>query len=348
VSGLPVLELPAGDVLPVPAGEGAVVDDEVHRDRGLLDRDAGQPLGRVHRREGLPDLDGLEARERHDVAGAGDVHFDPVEPVEGVERGDPVPLEGLLGDEARLTQRQQGDLVAHPHAAPLDPSDGDAAEEAREVEGRDQHLERPLGIALRCRDVVQDGLEQRAQIGARVIEFGRGGPGAAGGIQERRVELLGGGLEVDEQPQHLVVHPKRLRVGAVDLVDRHDGPEAERERLPGDEASLRHRAFGRVHQDQHAIHHAQDPLDLAAEIGVARRIHDVDLHALPADRGVLRQDRDPALALERVRIHDPLFHLLVGAERSRLPQHLIHQSGLAVVDVGDDGEIADHSDTSSV
>ncbi len=42
----PVLELPAGDELPVPAGEGAVVHDEVHRDRRLLDRDAREPLGR--------------------------------------------------------------------------------------------------------------------------------------------------------------------------------------------------------------------------------------------------------------------------------------------------------------
>jgi hypothetical protein len=48
------------------------------------------------------------------------------------------------------------------------------------------------------------------------------------------------------------------------------------------------------------------------------------------------------------RIVIPRSRLLVGAERPGLPQHLIHQSGLAVVDVGDDGEIADHSDTSSV
>ena len=41
----PVPELPAGDVLPVPSGERAVVHDEVDRDRRLLDRDAGEPLG---------------------------------------------------------------------------------------------------------------------------------------------------------------------------------------------------------------------------------------------------------------------------------------------------------------
>ena len=144
------------------------------------------------------------------------------------------------------------------------------------------------------------------------------------------------------------MHPERLGVGPVDLVDGDDRPEPERQRFPGDEPGLRHRALGRVHQDQHPVHHAENPLDLAAEVRVARRVHDVDLDALPAHRGVLGQDGDPALALERVRVHHPLFHLLVGAEGPRLPQHLIHQGGLAVVDVGDDGEIPDQTARPSV
>src|SRR2546426_2466967 len=40
-------------------------------------------------------------------------------------------------------------------------------------------------------------------------------------------------------------------------------------------------------------------------------------------RGVLRQDRNPTLALQRVRVHDPLVHLLVGAEHARLAEHLV-------------------------
>ena len=56
----------------------------------------------------------------------------------------------------------------------------------------------------------------------------------------------------------------------------------------------------------------------------------------------------PALPLERVRVHDPLFDLLVGAERPGLPEHLVHQGGLAVVDVGDDGEITDQTALPSV
>src|SRR4051812_22343704 len=63
-----VPQLAAGDVLSVAAGEGAIVDDEVHRDGGLLDRDSLHPFGMIHRGEGLADLDGLESGERDDVA----------------------------------------------------------------------------------------------------------------------------------------------------------------------------------------------------------------------------------------------------------------------------------------
>ena len=177
------------------------------------------------------------------------------------------------------------------------------------------------------------------EVGARLVQLGGGGARPARGVEERRVELLVGRLQVDEQAEHLVVHPERLGVGPVDLVDGDDGPEPQRQRLSGDEAGLRHRPLGRVHQDQDPVHHAQDPLDLATEIGVARRVHDVDLHALPAHGRVLGQDRDPPLPLQRVGVHDPLFHLLVGTEGSGLPEHLIHQGGLAVIDVGDDGQV---------
>ena len=60
------------------------------------------------------------------------------------------------------------DLVAHPDPAPLDPADGDPADEAGEVEGGDQHLERTLGIALGLGDVIENGLEQRGEIGTRL------------------------------------------------------------------------------------------------------------------------------------------------------------------------------------
>src|SRR5690606_15148532 len=68
---------------------------------------------------------------------------------------------------------------------------------------------------------------------------------------------------------------------------------------------------------------------------------DVDGDALILDGGVLGEDGDAALAFELVRIHHPLGHLLVGAENAALVQQGVDQGRLAVVDVGDDGDVAD-------
>ena len=194
-----------------------------------------------------------------------------LQPVEGVEPGHPVALEGLLARPAPAAP--SGSSATWSPTRTLPRSMRPIAIRPRKLEmvqRGDQHLERPVGIALGLRHVVQDGLEQRLEVGARLVQLGGGGAGPARGIEERRVQLLVGGLEVDEQAEHLVVHPERLGVGPVDLVDRDDGPEPQGQRLPGDEAGLRHRPLGRVHQDQDPVHHPQDPLDLATEVGVAR------------------------------------------------------------------------------
>ena len=136
-------------------------------------------------------------------------------------------------------------------------------------------------------------------------------------------------------------------VGAVDLVDDDDRAQPQRQRLAGDELGLRHRAFGAVDQQDHAVDHRQDALDLAAEIGVAGGVDDVDAGALaalggrPFDRGALGEDGDPALLLEVVRIHRALFDALVVAEGAGLAEQLVDEGGLAVIDVGDDRHVAE-------
>jgi len=47
-----------------------------------------------------------------------------------------------------------------------------------------------------------------------------------------------------------------------------------------------------------------------------------------------------ALALEIVRVHHPLLHVLVRSEGARLLQQLVDQRGFPMVDVGDDREVA--------
>ena len=129
-------------------------------------------------------------------------------------------------------------------------------------------------------------------------------------------------------------------VRAVDLVDDDDRLQPDLERLGDHELGLRQRAFGGIDQHQGAVHHVEDALDLAAEIGVAGRIDDIDAAVVPGHRGDLGQDGDAALALEIVGIHRALGDALVVAERARLLQQPVDQRGLAVVDMGDDGDVA--------
>ncbi len=129
----------------------------------------------------------------------------------------------------------------------------------------------------------------------------------------------------------------------VDLVDHHDGSQALCQGLARDEACLWHRSFDRIDEQQHAVHHRQYPLDFAAEVGVAGRIDDVDARAAILDGAVLGEDGDAALALDVVGIHDALAHPFVGRKGPRLVQQAVDQRGLAVVDVRDDGDVADRA-----
>ena len=118
------------------------------------------------------------------------------------------------------------------------------------------------------------------------------------------------------------------------------GFKPDLQRLGDHELGLRQRAFGGVDQHQRAVHHVEDALDLAAEVGVARRVDDVDARVLPQHRGGLGEDGDAALALEIVGIHRALDLALVVAEDAGLLQQAVDQGGLAVVDVGDDGDVS--------
>ena len=74
---------------------------------------------------------------------------------------------------------------------------------------------------------------------------------------------------------------------------------------------------------------------------MAGGIDDVDLHVLVIHGGVLRQNGDAALLLDGVIVHHAVGNLLVFAENAALLEHLVDERGLAVVNVRDDGDIAE-------
>ena len=108
----------------------------------------------------------------------------------------------------------------------------------------------------------------------------------------------------------------------------------QRKRLAQHKARLRHAALKRIHKQEHAVHHLQDALHLAAEVRVTRCVHNVDAAALIVDGRVLGKDGDAALAFQIARIHHALLHLLVRAEQA------IHKRGLAVINMRDDCNVA--------
>ena len=56
-------------------------------------------------------------------------------------------------------------------------------------------------------------------------------------------------------------------------------------------------------------------------------------------RGVFGQDGDALFALQVHGVHDAIIDVLIGAEGSRLPEHGIHERGLAVINVGNDSDV---------
>ena len=159
-------------------------------------------------------------------------------------------------------------------------------------------------------------------------------------LHHGEVQLLFVGSQLDEKIQHFVddfVHPL---IGPIDLVDHHYRFQFLLQGFAEHVLGLRHGTFIGIHQEQHPVHHGQHPFHFAAEIGMAGRIQNVELHAVVNDGGVFGKDGDASLSLQGVRIHHPLLHFFVGPKNAALFQHGIDQCGLAVIDVGDDGYIA--------
>ncbi len=246
-----------------------------------------------------------------------------------------------------LVAVQNEHLLRRLEPASRDAANADAPHVARIVEIADLQLQRSVRVALGRGNACEDGLEQGAHVCAGVRQLERCRSQQRRGIHHRKIKLVFGSPQLVHHVEGSVHHPVGPRAGTVDLVHYQYRFQAQGERLARDEARLRHRTFDRVHEEQHAVHHRQRTLDFAAEIGVAGRVDDIDVHALVVDGGVLGEDGDAALALEVVRVHDSLGDVLVSGERAGLVQQFVDERRFTVIDVGDDREVADgtgHSD----
>ncbi len=101
----------------------------------------------------------------------------------------------------------------------------------------------------------------------------------------------------------------------------------------------------RIHNQQHGVHHRQNSLHLATEVGVSGGVHDVDAVIVPFDRGVFREDGNPAFAFLVIAIHDQVAGVVAAVEGAGLTQQLVNHGGFTVVYVGDNGNITQFFDS---
>ena len=82
-----------------------------------------------------------------------------------------------------------------------------------------------------------------------------------------------------------------------------------------------------------------------------RSIHDIDVVTVPVNRRILGKNRDAALTLLIIGIHDTFDTLAARLEGPRLMQQLVDQSRLAMVNVRDNRNISNllnHSSSANV
>ncbi len=335
----PGLHLAGGELVTLLPGGWRGVDPDGHRQARLVDDDRWQRPGVLDVGERLTDGDLRDARDGHDVAGADLVGVDALEGLGDVQLGD----FDLLDRPVELAPR---DLLALLEVAVPDAAQREAAHVGGRVEVGDQRLERVVVLIGRRGYTVDQHVHEGPQVVGEVIGGEARLPVTRDAVQDREVDLVLAGVKVEEQLEDLVDDLLHAGVRPVDLVhDEHDR-QIGLERLAQHETRLRQRPLGGVHEEHDAVDHGQPALDLAAEVGVAGGVDDVDLRldavrTSPAHRGVLREDRDALLALEVHGVHDALVDVLVVAEHPRLPEHRVDQGRLPVVDVGDDGDVAD-------
>ena len=320
---------------PFLARQGAVVDREGHRQGRWVDRVRRDRLAHLRAADRIRHGRLRQPGDADDVAGARLLHRDALQAAEGQQLSQAAALQhlGAIAADRLDLHVLLGDAVKYPAGQ-------DPAQIVVGFQHGGEQAERLGLVAAGLRHARHDALEQRGHVLALAVGIERRPAVLGAGEYSRKVELLLVRLQRGEQVEHLFLDLPRAGVRPVGLIDHHDRLQALGQRLHGDELGLRHRAFRRVDQQQHAVDHVEDPLDLAAEVGVARRIDDVDVVAVPDQRGALGQDGDAAFALLVVAVHRPVGDLLILAEGAALAQQLVDQGGFAVVDVGDDGEVA--------
>ncbi len=139
-------------------------------------------------------------------------------------------------------------------------------------------------------------------------------------------------------------HPLGLGGGKVDLVDDRDDLQAGFDRQVGVGQRLRLHALAGVDEQDGSFAGFEAARHLVREVDMSGGVDEIQgiglaVGALVAQPDRLRLDRDPPLTLDFHGVEHLLTHVSLG-DRSGELQEAIGQRRLAVIDVGDDREVA--------
>ena len=220
------------------------------------------------------------------------------------------------------------DLLLAADAAVDEAHENDDAAVVVVLTVEDQRLERRVRIAGGRGHARHDRFQDRVDIDARL------------GRDLRRVLRRNADDLLD-----LVLDALRVGGGQVDLVDDGQDLQIVVQREVGVRERLGLHALARVDDQHGSLAGGERAADLVVEVDVPRRVDQIQRIALAVLRLVLQPygaglDRDAALlfqlhVVEDLVLHDTLLH------RAAFFDQPVGERGLAVVDVGDDGEIAD-------
>jgi hypothetical protein len=192
----------------------------------------------------------------------------------------------------------------------------------------DQRLQRRLRVALGRRDAGDHRFQH-------VVHAKPGLGRAKDGI---------GGVDADHV---LDLGARVVRIGGrqVDLVQHRHDLDAEFDGRVAVGHRLRLDALRGIDHQQRAFAGRQRAADFVGKVDVARSVDQVQVVGLAVAGDIaqgrrLRLDGDAALALDVHRIEHLGFHFAIGQSAATMDD-AIGQGRFAVVDVGDDGKIAD-------
>ena len=270
-----LLDMAGGHEFAFAAKERRVVDGEDHAHRGFIHGDGRQGLRVLEVGDGVADLEAFDAHHGAEVAALDALDLALLQSFEDHQVLDLLFLHDIIALAERY--RHAGTQGAPGHAA-----HGDAAHIRGVLQRGDEHL-RGAFHDLRSGNLFDDGVEQRGDVGGRLAPVTRHPALLGTAVDGLEVELLLRGIEREHQVEHLFVDLVGAAVQLVHLVDDDNGLLAHLKGLLEHEAGLRHGAFEGIDQQQHAVGHVEHALHLAAEVGMAGGVDDVDLDILVGD-----------------------------------------------------------------